>query len=93
MLLFNKLPEGLLTVRTLRTLEDLQVETLYDVFLLDIQSLAGKTTFSCSVTGVKRHVCKHVMQELESLHKLAETAFMLDFGYEPWDKDPWNGDE
>ena len=93
MLLFNKIPEGLLTVRTLRTLEDLQVETLYDVFLLDIQSLAGKETFSCSVTGVKRHVCKHVMQELTSLHKVAETAFMLDFGYEPWDIDPWNGDE
>jgi len=92
-MLFNKLPEGLLTVRTLRTLEDLQVETLYDVFLLDIQALAGKTTFSCSVTGVKRSVCKHVMQELESLHKIAETAFMLDFGHEPWDIDPWNGDE
>lgn len=93
MLLFNKIPEGLLTVRTLRVLEDLQVETLHDVFLLDIQSLAGKTTFSCSVTGVERHVCKHVMQELTSLHKVAETAFMLDFGHTPWDIDPWNGDE
>jgi hypothetical protein len=93
MLLLEKLPEGLLTVRTLRCLEDLQVESLYDVFLLDLQALVGKETFSCSVTGVKRHVCKKVMQELESLHKLAETAVMLDFGYEPWDIDPWNGDE
>lgn len=93
MMLFNKIPEGLLTVRTLCCLKDLQVENLYDVFVLDIQALNNKRTFYCPITKTERRVCKRVMQELESLHKLAETAVMLDFGYEPWDIDPWNGDE